>query len=356
MIVYINGRFLADQKLTGVPRYAIGILNALDALIDAKEVKEEYQFVLLTPKNIQHILSFKHIRVKKVGCLKNNLWEQLELPLYSGDGILLNLCCKAPIFKLRQLLAIHDAGSVATPYYFQRKSRIFYRVIYSILGKSLPSIITVSNFSKEEIRRHYHISSAKIHVIYEGAEHMLRSKSDDNILTKYGLQKGQFVFGVGGTENKNYIKLVEALKDYKSKKIYVVIAGRIDERIKNRINSLAYVKCVGYVTDEELVALYQNAGCFVFPSLYEGFGIPPLEAMTYGCPVIVSNATSLPEICEDAALYCDPYDAEDIAEKVKLVLMNKEIAEAYRRKGYSQVKKFSWENSARELLDLIYKL
>lgn len=88
---------------------------------------------------------------------------------------------------------------------------------------------------------------------------MLLPKADDNILTKHGLQKGEFVFGIGGTENKNYIKLVEALKDYKSEKIYVVIAGRIDERVKNRISSLEYVKCVGYVTDEELIALYQNA-------------------------------------------------------------------------------------------------
>ena len=111
----------------------------------------------------------------------------------------------------------------------------------------------------------------------------------------------------------------------------------------------------GYVTDEELVALYRNAKCLVFPSLYEGFGIPPLEAMSLSCPSVVSNTTSLPEVCGEAVLYCDPYDIDDIYEKVKLLLDDDEKRIELIKKGKEQLKKYTWSGSAKKFHEIINK-
>ena len=107
---------------------------------------------------------------------------------------------------------------------------------------------------------------------------------------------------------------------------------------------------------EDLIKLYRSASCFVFPSFYESFGFPPLEAMACGCPVVVSNAGSLPEICGDAAVYCDPFNANDIAEKIMLVITNETLQEELRQKGMAQAKKFSWERCARETFAVIEKV
>lgn len=113
---------------------------------------------------------------------------------------------------------------------------------------------------------------------------------------------------------------------------------------------------MGYVSDAELRALYEHAACFVYPSFYEGFGLPPLEAMACGCPVIVSNAASLPEVCGDAALYCNPCSPEDIAEKISLLMADPRLREDLRQKGLERAKQFTWEKCARETFAIIEKV
>jgi len=113
------------------------------------------------------------------------------------------------------------------------------------------------------------------------------------------------------------------------------------------------VKFLDFVSDEDLPGFYENAICFVLPSLYEGFGLPVLEAMKYGCPVITSSVSSLPEAGGDAALYINPLDVEDIAKNLELIINNSELRKKLIEKGYEQVKKFSWEKTARETLDVL---
>ena len=113
------------------------------------------------------------------------------------------------------------------------------------------------------------------------------------------------------------------------------------------------VKFLDFVPDEDLPSFYKNAACFVLPSLYEGFGVPVLEAMKYGCPVVTSNVSSLPEAGGDAALYIDPLSVEDITKKLELVINDKDLRQKLIKKGYEQVKKFSWEKTARETLKVI---
>ena len=110
---------------------------------------------------------------------------------------------------------------------------------------------------------------------------------------------------------------------------------------------------MGYLDDNELSKLYREASVFVFPSFYEGFGIPPLEAQACGCPIIVSDVTSLPEVCEDSAIYCNPCDIYDIADKIKMVLSNKKLQEELRTKGFNNIKRFSWEKTALKFYEVI---
>ena len=177
--------------------------------------------------------------------------------------------------------------------------------------------------------------------------------------------KGDYILFVGTLQpRKNIERLVEAFSRLKSKvkNLNLVIIGKkgwMYEDILNapeKYNVSDRVKFLDSVSDEELPVFYQNAICFVLPSLYEGFGLPVLEAMKYGCPVITSNVSSLPEAGGDAALYFNPENVNDIAEKIKKVIEDKTLREEMIQKGYQQIKKFSWEKTARETLQVLEQL
>jgi glycosyltransferase involved in cell wall biosynthesis len=155
--------------------------------------------------------------------------------------------------------------------------------------------------------------------------------------------------------HKNFSALIEAVKiigeaDFE---IYIVGGGNTSVFKNSTIQLPTNVMLLGYVADEELKELYRNANCFIYPSLYEGFGLPPLEAMYNGCPVIVARSGALPEVCGDAAFYCDPYDPEDIAEKICLMMTNDNLRNEFREKGLSQARLYTWEKCARATLSTI---
>jgi glycosyltransferase involved in cell wall biosynthesis len=139
---------------------------------------------------------------------------------------------------------------------------------------------------------------------------------------------------------------------------FVVVGGKnsriFNDGLVSQFADSKQVTWTGFVSDGELKALYENAGCLIFPSLYEGFGLPPLEAMYCGCPVIASSRTARPEVCADAALYCDATSAADIAEMVSCLITDEGLREHYRAKGAARAREFKWERSAQRLLDILY--
>jgi glycosyltransferase involved in cell wall biosynthesis len=157
--------------------------------------------------------------------------------------------------------------------------------------------------------------------------------------------------------HKNFRALVEAVALLGEVDFDVIIAGGTNPGIfkSTGIQLPENVKHVGYVSDDELKSLYSSAACFIYPSLYEGFGLPPLEAMSNGCPVIVSRAGALPEVCGDAALYCDPRNPQDIADKIKIMMSDTKLREELRAKGLLHSKRYTWEKCARETLSAIEK-
>ena len=183
----------------------------------------------------------------------------------------------------------------------------------------------------------------------ESGEHILAVESDPRILERHALRAKPYVLAVGTTNpRKKFGAVARAIELVGDAGFDFVVAGGVDPRVFSGagVPLPAFVKRVGYVTDAELRALYEHAACFVYPSLYEGFGLPPLEAMACGCAVIVSDAASLPEICGDAAIYCDPRSPEDIAGKLAALMADGERRRELAERGHRHAAQFSWRRTA----------
>lgn len=345
MKYYINGRFLT-QRITGVQRYAREMALALDQLLQER-TSDQNEYTILAPKNVIDTLPCKRIQFKVCGYLTGHLWEQIELPYYAKDGYLLNFCNCAPLIKKNQAVTIHDAAIAAFPSAYSWKFRLWYRIIYTVLGKRLNTIFTVSNFSRNELNKYFGIPKEKIHVTYNGVDHLKNIQLDDRILAKI---PEDYVLAVSSQNpTKNFKLVLEAAEQLLS--INFVIAGGSNAKVFNdkKEKALPNVYYVGYVSDQELVSLYRHAKGFVYPSLYEGFGIPPLEAMYFGCPVIVSNSASLPEVCGEAALYCDLHDGNSLCDCIEKLSQEK-VRNDLIAKGIERCKRFTFKKSA----ELIY--
>lgn len=362
MKVYINGRFLS-QNITGVQRFALEIVKAIDKYLETTlNKKENVDFVIIAPNDANISMKFTNIDVKKVGRFSGHIWEQLELPLYTQKGILLNLCNTGPILTKNQIVTIHDTAVYSFPNAFSFLFRFWYKMLFGFFKNRTKSILTVSNFSKSELITHCKYNPHSVKVITEGKEHILDIKKEEKILDKYGLKDEEFVLAVSSMNpNKNFKSILEAISILKDTKIKIVIAGGTNPKVFKNTISLheddnQKVNYIGYVTDSELKALYEAASCFIYPSLYEGFGLPPLEAMACGCPVIVSNAASLPEIFGDSALYCNPNKPEDISNKMKLFMEDKQLRKDFSEKGLRHSEKYKWSDGAKQIINVIEEL
>ena len=350
-IIYINGRFLT-QSITGVQRYAREMTLALDQLFHKDGF--ETPVVLIAPSHTVSDLKLKYISFTTCGYLSGHLWEQIELPLYTKNGFLINFCNCAPLLKREQIVAIHDASVAAFPQSFSFFFRMWYNFMYSVLGKKLNRIMTVSHFSAEEISRHYNIPKKNFVVTYNGSDHLKEITADASVLGKIAAMKEQYVLAVGSKNPSKNFSLILAAAEQLSD-IHFVIAGGGNNRIFQGVEKkeLPNIKYLGYVTDRELVALYRNAKIFVYPSLYEGFGIPPLEAMVQGCPVIVSDKASLPEVCGDAALYCSTTDSDLLVRQIGELWNNESRRDFLKAKGIDRASLFTWRTEAQKIVLLL---
>ncbi|WP_394186713.1 glycosyltransferase family 4 protein [Metabacillus halosaccharovorans] len=359
MEIYINGRFLT-QRITGVQRFALEFVKALDELINSNpKIKNKYKFTLLIPKvKLLNEIELKEITIMRVGNSKGHLWEQVDLLVHSRKSLLINLCNTGPIFKERQIVTIHDAAVYRFPYSFSFAFRSWYKIMFKSFGRRSRKIITVSNFSKKELINYCDIKQEKITVVTEGKEHIKRSKLEDaEIIRKNNLEHKKFIFAVSSLNpNKNFKRIIQAINTIDDEDFFIVIAGGSNPKVFKDSDDILLdnkVKYIGYISDNDLKIMYEHATGFIYPSLYEGFGLPPLEAMACGCPVIVSNTSSLPEVCGTAALYCDPYNIEDIGAKMKVLIQNEDLRAELADAGKERAKNFSWDKCAKEIFNVI---
>lgn len=358
-VIYINGRFLT-QTITGVQRYAIEILKGIDKVIDENPAYlKGIELIILMPNQLPNsTITFRHIKQRKVGKLKGHLWEQFELPYFSRGCGLINLCNLSPLVKRSQIITIHDVAVYTRHNNQSILFKYWYKVNYNIFKGRFKKVLTVSEFSLDEIVRYKIFPREKITVTQEGKEHILKVKEDYSVFDKHSLNPKEYFLAVSSLNpTKNFKGIVNALK-LLDENVTVVIAGGSNSKVFNEEDIVfpGNVKRVGYITDSELKALYLEAKGFIYPSLYEGFGLPPLEAMSLGCPVIVSNAASLPEVCKDAAVYCNPYDPKDIARTIKLLNEDNHLRSELSRKGSLRSESYSWERAAENILEVLKEI
>ena len=349
-MLLVNARFLT-QKITGVQRFSIEISRQLKKIMN-----REIRFI--APENIIHENIANELDVAIVGKNKGHLWEQIDLPKYLkeiGSPLLLNLANTAPLFYRNKIVTIHDVAFERYPQTFNWKFRYTYKYLIPAIIKRSRHVFSVSDFSKNEIINFYGINNNKVSVIYNSVNDKFKPLRKKHTKHDYILAVSSLHY------QKNFHSLIKAF-NLQNGDIKLYLVGSFNKNFANtalikEIKSNKNIIFLGRVGDEELIRLYSNAKYFVFPSLYEGFGIPPLEAQACGCPVICSNAASLPEVGgKDSVLYIDPYDINDIKEKMELLINNSELQDKLRTKGFENIKRFSWERSAKKMIEIVKDL
>ncbi|HEX6408749.1 MAG TPA: glycosyltransferase family 1 protein [Gemmatimonadales bacterium] len=352
----INARFLT-QPITGVQRVAEQLVLALDReLGSSSELRKQYSFRLVAPSGERRQIALNHISTVEVGRLRGQQWEQLELPAYTAGRLLLNLCNTAPV-GVRSIVVIHDASVFAVPQAYSPAFRSWYRILIPLLGRRALRLITVSDFSRKELSRRAGIPPDKFDILPLGADHVLHAPADKGVFHRLPVGPGRYILSVGSrSPHKNLGALIAAVAALGVKQLPLVLAGGANARVfAGSVRSESSIDA-GYVTDGELRALYENALCFVFPSLYEGFGLPPLEAMLCGCPALVSNAGSLPEVCGSGARYCNPGNPDDIARGIREIVAEPGVREQQIRAGAARAREFTWQRSVHELISILDRI
>lgn len=350
--VFVNGRFLT-QPLTGVQRYACEVLRALDALLEGLE--ERPPLTLVVPPRTRSSLGLALVPELCAGRLAGHLWEQIDLPRIAAGGVLLSLNV-GPARHRRHFVTIHDAGVWANPGNFSLPFRAWYRTLIPLLARSAAGFFTVSEFSKAELGRHAHLPAERTVVTYNGVDHILRRPGETSILARHGLAPGGYVLCVGANNpNKNIGLVVAGLARLGDPRIVLVNVGHANPAVFQAAGPRwgAETRSLGHVSDAELRALYEGALCLAFPSRYEGFGIPPLEAMACGCPTIVARTSALPESCGDAALYCDLNDADEMAVHLRALRDDAALRERLRAAGREHARQFTWRAAAQRILGVL---
>lgn len=351
-MLYVNARFLT-QNITGVQRFAANIA------LELKKINKD--IVFLTPKNIIQTEIAEKLNAQVVGVNTGHAWEQLDLPLYlykNRKPLLLNLCNTAPILYKNKVVTLHDIIFIKYPQSFSKKFILWYNFFIPAVLSSAKHIITVSDFSKNDIVSHFKLSEDDISVVYNAVDQVFLDVQDE----VDELQNKDYFLAVSSPNyHKNFQRLIEAFVLFNTNhnnRFKLKIIGSLSNSFKYDNGNLSCkdkkIEFLGRVTDLELKELYRSARAFVFPSLYEGFGIPPLEAQACGCIVLSSNAASLPEVLEHSAIFFDPLRIEDMQSAMdKLVSLTTNEKKILHSKALCNLDRFSWGKSADKIVRLL---
>lgn len=348
--VAINGRFLT-QDVTGVQRYAREVVRAIDELLDHDDIRGRFQVELVAPPGGEPP-PLRNVRFRRVGRMRGHAWEQLELPVHVRGSLLVSLCNAGPVAKARQVVTMHDAAVYDVPESFSPAFRRAYRVLLPILGRSSGAIVTVSEFSRQRLHQRCRIPLDRMQVIHHGIDHLAAVPADPEILARHRLRPEGYLLMVGANRRKNIDGVFAAL-EAGNFGLPLVLVGPRNARVFGDWSVPEGVIAAGRVDDRALRALYENATCLLFPSFYEGFGMPALEAMAFGCPVVAAAAGALPEVCGPAAEYCDPHRVDDLVRAIDRVVRGPGRRAELRARGLQQAAAFRWHHAARELLEVL---
>jgi glycosyltransferase involved in cell wall biosynthesis len=358
---------------TGIAQYLFALLRAF------LPYANEHQFVLFVLEEDLPLFNFAKSKMQIVPVserhrppIKNILWHQRVLPQLA-DSLRLDVL---HVPSYRRLLWSHPCPLVATihdlaPFRVPKKyssARMFYgRVVARRLAQRQDAVIAISENTAQDIRKFFDVPSNRISVIHNGLEHERffpgsREQAQAEISQRHKLHAPFFLY-VARLEHpaKNHVRLISAFNEFKSAtgSDWQLVLGGSDWHGAEAIHSAARqspfasdIRLLGFVANDDLPNLYRAAEVFVYPSLYEGFGMPPIEAMACGCPVISSTCGSLGEVIGDAAAVVDPEDVSSMAKQLTLLAKDGRLREQLRTAGLVQARKFDWNRTARETLSL----
>ena len=340
--IIINGKVFTKKYISGVQRYTLEIINELDKIVKKDEIE------ICVPKSTKDIPKFKNLKVVKYSRLKGVLWEQFAFYNYvrKNNGISINLGNVSPWLN-PGIVCIHDVNFLRNPKNFQKRMVIWYKFLFKRAIKKGLKIITVSNFSKREILDCYDVEKDKIRVIENSWEHFSRIEPDNKIFEKYPqLKEKEFFFSLGTLTRHKNLKWVLKVAQNNPQYIFAISGFMNSKKFKKELDldTPENVIYLGYLKDEEVKAIYMKTKALLFPSLYEGFGLPPIEALSTGAKAVVADIEVMHEIFEDTVTYINPYNYEIDLGK----LLQKKVANPSK-----VLNRYSWKKSAEKLLNLI---
>ena len=365
MRIGINGRFLLTKK-TGVQRAAYNLVKALF------EMDDENEYYLFTSNDQINNKEWDKPNVTVIGSdirygenFKNHLWEQIVLPKlakkYEVD-ILHSIANIAPLFyKGDSIVHIHDLCFVVNPQWYSYSFRTLYNWIVPRLARKATKVVTNSNNSKNDLLQFCKITADKVELIYWAVDQTFEQVVESNEVKPV---EGEYILYVGSLEpRKNISMLIKSYElmrknnpDISPKLVLIGGDNPLFADVKLQVRDFAEdIIFKGYVSDSLLKSYYRNALVVAYPSLYEGFGLPPLEAMASGSPVMTSNTSSLPEVVGDAAILVNPHDKEQIAESLGRIVRDPDLRMKLREKGADRVRKFNWARVARNIVGIYYE-
>jgi glycosyltransferase involved in cell wall biosynthesis len=338
MKILVNGRF-RSHKMTGIQRYA-------------HEITQRLGFPLLEPR-------------RSLRGWRGHAWEQTALPIRSIRGLLWSPCAAGPLLASRHVVTFHDLFPLDSPEWYQPVFAAAYRILLTSLSKTATHMIAVSRFTKNRLVERLKVPPDRITVIHNGVDFKTFFRAEEQMSrarSGLSLPSGRYILCVGSLEpRKNLRRLLQAWSEvvgHLPQDIWLVVAGSPDASVYGTLGIASVPERVvftGYVPETLLAGLYSGSLGFVYPSLGEGFGLPPIEAMACGVPVFTSDRTSLPEVCGSAAIYGDPTDITAIARGIKLLCSDESLRDRLNILGPEQASRFTWDSAARATNDLLLR-
>lgn len=355
----LNGRFLT-RPATGVDRTAQHLVRGLQQL--AREgLADPFSLAVAVPAGAPPDAAIRS-RLdldESVAIIRSRwrgyVWEQVVLAFLRPRHCLLSLCNLGPVIRRSQLVLIHDAQVFDAPGSYSRVFRHAYRFILPNLARRARFLATVSRFSRERLRRNGVGAHREIEVLPNGIDHLAPVPEEPDVLQRLGLRPGGYLLAIGRPErHKNTPMLLRACAARRDRSLPLVLIRSNDMKAELAgLEGAQEVIFVGRVSDGELKALMRGARIFLFPSITEGFGLPALEAMACGCPVIASNGGAIPEVAGEAAAYCDPLDESDWTCRIEELAASTSELARLKAAGLARAATFQWSASAAQLLGIL---
>lgn len=357
----INGDFTLLRR-NGIARYAREVTMALDALIsEGHPLSHDLEIDLVVPRPLAESLPLKAIPVRIIPEFSTprlpQFWVQAQLPWHVPGG-LLSFCNLAPVVLRRQIACIHDMHTRLMPSSYARGFRWAHRIVLPLLGKRAARITTVSQLSREHLVEFGIAREENIVVTYNGSDHAKRWNAARSTLAVNRARPYVLCLGQADQEYKNMGLLAELAPLLDEMGLDLWMPGDVDETtiLRHVPEMPANIILLGRISDDDFKKALEGAICFLFPSRIEGFGLPAVEAMASGCPVVVSTSPCLPEICGDSALYADPDDVWSWFENVRQLAVDPDLRRRMVEKGHARASSYSWRWIAWSYLELMIQV